>query len=1098
MINSNRLEEVMLDISKKVSHPIIVLKGFDCSTINQGNKYFNFILNSLDTVELDQWDQLVIDTIIEKRSFKDQYQWMTIEEYQLFRDNERINKNEVVILNNNLYNRLYPYFGTLNNIEEVYTKLYFSDDTELNYSDKKMLERVSKFYGTIDFSSDAQQYYVTYPDLDDSKIVIDFFNEMIDKFPENNFTPSVVDIQIELFDNDIPFLDLIETLRNSTKEINVLFLFAKGDIGIANNYRQRISILSKFSNANFYFSTNSIKRKDIKREDELVNILNEVFMYKSFRNISFYEDIESKSKCTIEISQVQIIDDIVEQAERAMNNLSFKDVFITASTGAGKSVMFQVPALYLAQKYPECKPLTLVISPLIGLMNDQVDGMRSKGINNSATINGDTPPYEREKIIDGIQKQEIDILYLSPETLQARSDIKVLIGDRSIGIVIIDEAHIVTTWGKSFRADYWYLGIYLSKLRKEYKFPIVTFTATSIYGGKEDMYLDTRNSLNMINPISYFGVVRRDDIKMVVRSSENSYEKAGRDYKKTKNVLALKHLEFAHKSKQKSLIYFPTISLLLEFSKFVEMNNKDIYSKTGRYYGPLSKEEKDEVLYQFKTGEIQFVLATKAFGMGIDIPDITNVYHFAPTGNVVDYIQEIGRAARDNNLVPIGFGWIDFLPKDMNEIKKLQGMSAIRKDQIIEVMRKIVSLYKEKGNDRNLIVSSDDFKYIFNEKNNDEDNLDNKVKTVLLMIEKDFSSPNKLGYSPIVARPRSVFGSDLILVTPDQENEFLKSRLGKFFTKKFDIQSGMYSAAYFINLSGIWEQYYKNMSFPKFKFSLSTAEERDKLRHKTVFEKLKYASGISVSIYGDRSADDVIMNYRKILDSFEEFVTKYQISEGYFSVKNLGDHFSSSLQISDKFKARSFAQALINSAFDYGKVKSRPFLRERSSIGQEKQFKIQGDPNAFKIFVLDAIKSVLNPDTNFFKNQNDIISFFSKGDKEAIDGRLLAVGIGEARDLLSYQLIGGSNPQIYMRVNAIFQLEKAIAQGSFYKNDILTDVRNRHLLSVEMLKYLFLRPQEGNSKSQRILNYSTWFWDTIENYFMGIIPEEVRDKQQMK
>lgn len=109
-----------------------------------------------------------------------------------------------------------------------------------------------------------------------------------------------------------------------------------------------------------------------------------------------------------------------------------------------------------------------------------------------------------------------------------------LIGDRNIGIVIIDEAHIVTTWGKSFRADYWYLGIYLAKLRKEYKFPIVTFTATAIYGGREDMYLDTRNSLNMISPISYFGNVRREDLIMKVRSSQKDLEAEGRDYRKTK------------------------------------------------------------------------------------------------------------------------------------------------------------------------------------------------------------------------------------------------------------------------------------------------------------------------------------------------------------------------------------------------------------------------------------------------------------------------------------------------------------------------------------------------------------------------------------
>src|SRR5699024_12800689 len=96
----------------------------------------------------------------------------------------------------------------------------------------------------------------------------------------------------------------------------------------------------------------------------------------------------------------------------------FRDIYITASTGAGKSLMFQIPALHLAEKYKEDKPLTLVISPLIGLMNDQVDSMKRKGIRNSETINKNKPTYERERIIERISKKEVDVLYLSTEMLE--------------------------------------------------------------------------------------------------------------------------------------------------------------------------------------------------------------------------------------------------------------------------------------------------------------------------------------------------------------------------------------------------------------------------------------------------------------------------------------------------------------------------------------------------------------------------------------------------------------------------------------------------------------------------------------------------------
>ncbi|HBQ95959.1 MAG: hypothetical protein M1493_06085 [Firmicutes bacterium] len=105
-------------------------------------------------------------------------------------------------------------------------------------------------------------------------------------------------------------------------------------------------------------------------------------------------------------------------------------------------------------------------------------------------------------------------MYISSETLLSRSDITQLIGERRVGLFIVDEAHIFTIWGKACRSDYWYLGTYLKWLRKSMAFPVAIFTATAIYGGIEDMYAQTRDSLNFIDPISYFGYVRRENLEM--------------------------------------------------------------------------------------------------------------------------------------------------------------------------------------------------------------------------------------------------------------------------------------------------------------------------------------------------------------------------------------------------------------------------------------------------------------------------------------------------------------------------------------------------------------------------------------------------------
>ena len=250
--------------------------------------------------------------------------------------------------------------------------------------------------------------------------------------------------------------------------------------------------------------------------------MNEYWGHKSFRKFPIYDlhALQHNEKKVKEVSQEAVIANLVEQVERCGRGLQPRDLFVTASTGAGKSVMFQVPAIYLAKK-PE-KLLTLVISPLIGLMNDQVQGVEKRHYYGAKTINSDISPVLKQDIMEKVKDGIYDILYLSPETLLARSDVEQLIGNRTIGMIVIDEAHIVTTWGKQFRPDYWYLGDHIRKLRKrqlqekQRDLVVATFTATAIYHGKEDMYEETIDSLHMIEPITYLGYVRREDIKITI------------------------------------------------------------------------------------------------------------------------------------------------------------------------------------------------------------------------------------------------------------------------------------------------------------------------------------------------------------------------------------------------------------------------------------------------------------------------------------------------------------------------------------------------------------------------------------------------------
>ena len=147
--------------------------------------------------------------------------------------------------------------------------------------------------------------------------------------------------------------------------------------------------------------------------------------------------------------------------------------------------------MYIAGRYGL---FTIVISPLVALMNDMVGSLKLKNYKAVEKITGETSQVEREKIMSDIAEGRCHMLFVAPELLLARSSIEQLIGDRTIGMIVVDEAHIVTTWGKQFRPDYWFLGAHIAKLRKHQtrdkgrSFVIAAFIATAVYGGIENMY----------------------------------------------------------------------------------------------------------------------------------------------------------------------------------------------------------------------------------------------------------------------------------------------------------------------------------------------------------------------------------------------------------------------------------------------------------------------------------------------------------------------------------------------------------------------------------------------------------------------------------
>ncbi len=869
----------------------------------------------------------------------------------------------------------------------------------------------------------------------------------------------------------ISFISMIE--ENLWDNINLSI----SSYYIKNELIEHCRKVSSFFNVNLNFNENDeikLNRKS-KFLPMALKKLSSHWGYEDFRDFNVYSGIRNNDDIKItKTSQSNVIVDILEQVENSKNNTNYRDLFVTAPTGTGKSLMFQIPSMILS----EYNYLTLIISPLIGLMNDQINGLEVKGVTEAATINSSLTPNDKQEIIQKVKDGEISILYLSPESLLSRSDISMLIGKRQIGLLVIDEAHIVTTWGKAFRPDYWYLGNYIQKLRKSQKFPIVTFTATSIYKGPEDMYSETRDSLSLIDPITYFGVVPREDIDIYYSSkSEDDLRNKKSGYQNNKMKICIGRLEELRQKDKKVLVYFPYVSLVRDFLDFITMHdNKLNLNDITKYYGSLRPDEKHENFISFKNGKTNIMLATKAFGMGIDIPDIDVVYHYAPTGNVCDYIQEIGRCARDKNIQ--GMAVFDYLKRDFSYVNKLHGISSIKPYQLIEVVRKIYDLGKQKDFSRNLLICSEDFIHIFNKSNSetskdDLDEIDRKLKTTLLIIEKDFIQ--KLGYSPIVARPRNLFTRSWFRITRDnidEKTEILKQLKGYY---SFD------NSNLIINIKKLWEDKYKENTFASFKYNFYSDQTFISLPKN---DSLTPIFKIEISDWKGRNAESE-SSAKYLIDSIMMFIENYKLSGKWFNVNKLTVFLKDKYKIYSGNDYRTLAETILSfiSTINYNnELNNGRFILYREDSGY--RISNSGYLNLKKEF-MDVLYTIL-------ENRGSYIFLDQDKNNNKKNAKIFAVlGLLDTARICSYQVSGGLNPEIFVQVVSYFQIRRMIYNSHEYSNIILNNVSKRHKVSVKFLDYLF----------SKYTTESNDFWKHIENYFLGELPEDLQletDKELVK
>ncbi len=300
-------------------------------------------------------------------------------------------------------------------------------------------------------------------------------------------------------------------------------------------------------------------------------------------------------------------------------------------TGTGKSVCYQVPAL---SRYENTGSLTVVISPLVALMADQVHGLRARGISSCAALNGLLSMPERSDVLDRVRLGDIAILLVSPEQLR-NSGFRKAVQQRETGGWVLDEAHCLSKWGHDFRTDYRYVGRFIQESTGTGVLPpIVCLTATA----KPDVVADIRGyfqSMLNVDLRVLNGGASRENLDFFVTETTPAH--------KLPDIHSL--LQHALPSDQTggAIVYCATRNQTEEVARFLtSMGWSAAYFHAG-----LTPELKKETQQRFIAGGIHVIAATNAFGMGIDKPDVRLVIHADIPGSLENYVQEAGRAGRD-------------------------------------------------------------------------------------------------------------------------------------------------------------------------------------------------------------------------------------------------------------------------------------------------------------------------------------------------------------------------------------------------------------------------------------------------------------------
>ncbi len=431
--------------------------------------------------------------------------------------------------------------------------------------------------------------------------------------------------------------------------------------------------------------------------------------------------------------------------------LAGKSLIAIFPTGGGKSLTFQLPALMRGEAN---RSLTVIISPLQSLMKDQVDVLEKRhGITAAVTINGMLSPLERTEAIERVAQGGANLLYISPESLRSKSIVN-LLKDRLINRIVIDEAHCLSAWGQDFRVDYLYIGRFIKKLQEEKNLsrtiPVSCFTATAKPAVVEDIQNYFRAHLNM--ELELFKTsARRRNLQYFVFVANGQQEKLE------------KLVELLQSEEGPKIIYVSRVKTAEELAERLEAHG----FLTKAYHGQLERDIKKKIQEEFmeEGSGVEVIVATSAFGMGVDKDNVKMVIHYQISDSLENYMQESGRAGRNPGLQAKCF--ILFDENDLSGHFNLLNTSKLNFKEINQIWQGIKQFRKKTFTKSALEIAKaagwDSEMY----------QLETRVKTAISALEES-------GYVSREENASRIFASSIVVKNMEQANQQIDTRSDLF------------------------------------------------------------------------------------------------------------------------------------------------------------------------------------------------------------------------------------------------------------------------------------------------------------------------------